>query len=258
MNEPELSNPNSSTVSPELATKLHGDDKAIYIRTLFDNISTRYDFIRTLIFLGHTSLWYRQALSDLDLKAGDKILDVGCGTGESTRYLINRYPGINIEGMDLSSGMLNEARRLSPALTCFEGDVCAIPCPNSTYDFVLTTFTFRNFPERNLALAEMLRVLRPGGRLLILDHFYPQKPLWRSIYTFWMRRIVPQIVKPFIEDLSPYRYLAESIINGLSVTDFKLLLEHCGACVLQTNTYTGGAAGRVIAVRQQENIELID
>ena len=254
MNETELSSPNLSTVSPEMAAKLRGDDKATYIRTLFDNIASRYDFIRTLIFLGHTSLWYRQALSDLDLKAGDKVLDVGCGTGESTRYLINRYPGINIEGMDLSSGMLNEARRLSLDLTYFEGDVCAIPCPNSTYDFVLTTFTFRNFPDRDVALTEMLRLLRVGGRLLILDHFYPQKLLWRRIYTFWMRRIVPQIVKPFIEDTTPYRYLAESIINGLTISDFKLLLEKHGVDVSQTNTYTGGAAGRVIAVRQQEDI----
>ncbi|GAB1541503.1 hypothetical protein NUACC21_41740 [Scytonema sp. NUACC21] len=248
-------NSNSPIVSPEMATKLTGDDKITYIRTLFDKISSRYDFIRALVFLGHTSLWYRQSLSDLGLKAGDKVLDVGCGTGESTRYLINRYPGINVEGMDISSGMLNEARRLSPKLTYFEGDVCAIPCANSTYDFVLTTFTFRNFPNRNVAIAEMLRVLRPGGRLLILDHFYPQNPLWRSIYTFWMKKIVPQIVKPFIEDVTPYRYLAESIINGLSITDFKILLELYKACVLQTNTYTGGAAGRVIAVRQQENIE---
>lgn len=258
MDKTKSSNPNLSIVSPKMATKLTGDDKANYIRTLFDKISSRYDFIRTLIFLGHTSLWYRLALSDLDLKAGDKVLDVGCGTGESTRYLFNSYPGIIVEGMDLSPGMLNQARRLNPELTYFEGDVCAIPCPDSTYDFVLTTFTYRNFPNRNVALAEMLRVLRPGGRLLILDHFYPQNPLWRGIYSFWMRKIVPQIVKPFIEDVTPYRYLAESIINGSSITDFKNLLEHYKACVLQINTYTGGAAGRVIAVRQQENVELID
>ncbi|MBD2504549.1 class I SAM-dependent methyltransferase [Anabaena azotica] len=242
-------------VSPEIAAKLTGGDKTTYVRTLFDKISNRYDLIRTIVFLGHTSLWYRQSLSDLDLKVGDKVLDVGCGTGESTRYLINRYPGINVEGMDISSGMLNEARRLSPKVNYFEGDVSAIPCPNATYDFVLTTFTFRNFPERNVAIAEMLRVLRPGGRLLILDHFYPQNPLWRAVYTFWMRRVVPQIVKPFMEDVTPYRYLAESIINGLTISGFKTLLELNQAVVLQTNTYTGGAAGRVIAVCQQEDIE---
>lgn len=93
-------------VSEVEATKLRGDDKRKYIVTLFDKIATRYDFIRTLIFLGHTSRWYRKALSDLDLKQGDKVLDVGCGTGESTRYLSRLYQGVAVEGMDISPGML--------------------------------------------------------------------------------------------------------------------------------------------------------
>lgn len=231
------------------ATKLHGDDKRKYIVTLFDNIATRYDFIRTLIFVGQTSRWYRKALSDLDLKPGDKVLDVGCGTGESTRYLSRLYQGVAVEGMDISPGMLAVAQRHDPGGIYFEGDVCAIPRVESSYNMVITCFTFRNFPDHETSIFEMLRVLRPGGCLLILDHFHPEKPLWwRSIYTFWIRQIMPRIVRPFVADASPYRYLAESIINQLKLTDFVNLLERMSARVTQTDSYTGGAARRLIAI----------
>ena len=245
-------NPNlsSEAVNPVQATQLQGNEKRDYIRNLFNNIAPRYDFLRMIVFLGQTSKWYRQALQDLELPAGAKVLDVGCGTGESTRFLSQFYPGIEVEGMDLSAGMLAVAKTMDTQSNYFEGDVCSIPRENETYDLVITAFTFRNFPEREKSLQEMLRVLSPGGRLLILDHFHPQHPLWwRSIYTFWMSQIVPQIVRPFIEDATPYRYLAQSIIDQLKMPDFANLIENFGAKVIQTNTYTGGAAGRLIAIR---------
>ncbi|MEO0536127.1 MAG: class I SAM-dependent methyltransferase [Cyanobacteria bacterium P01_A01_bin.123] len=240
-----------TSLNPQQVVQLNGNSKRQYVRTLFDNIATRYDFLRTIVFLGHTSLWYRQALKDLALQAGDHILDVGCGTGESTRYLSQAYPGITVEGMDLSPGMLSEARRLDPDGTYFEGDVCAIDCPDSIYDWVITAFTFRNFSDKEKSLTEMLRILRPGGHLLILDHFYPQAPhWWQQLYTLWMRRVMPELLRPLIDDVTPYRYLAESIINQLNLADFANLLESFNAEVIQTNTYTGGAAGRLIAVRK--------
>lgn len=243
-------NPSTKTVTPVQAAQLKGEDKRNYIRKLFNNIAPRYDFLRMIVFLGQTSKWYRQALQDLELPPGTKVLDVGCGTGESTRFLSQFYPGIEVEGMDLSAGMLEVAKTMDTDSNYFEGDVCSIPRENETYDLVITAFTFRNFPEREKSLQEMLRILRPGGRLLILDHFHPQKPLWwRSIYTFWMSKIVPQIVRPFIEDATPYRYLAQSIINQLKMPEFANLIASFGAKVIQTNTYTGGAAGRLIAIR---------
>ena len=245
----ENNNPDNKTISPVKATQLQGEDKRQYIRSLFDKIATRYDFIRTIVFLGQTSLWYRQALVDLELQPGMKVLDVGCGTGESTRFLTNSYQDLEVEGLDLSPGMLAVARQLDSVSNYFEGDVCNIERPDATYDLVITAFTFRNFPDKQTSLQEMLRVLRPGGRLLILDHFQPQHPiLWKQIYTFWMSQIVPQIVRPFIEDNTPYRYLAQSIINQLEMPEFTELINSFGATVTKTNTYGGGAAGRLIAV----------
>lgn len=230
---------------------MRGSAKRDYVRSLFNTISPRYDFLRLLVFAGHTSLWYRQALRGLGLRAGDRILDVGCGTGESTRFLRGHYPGVRVEGMDLSPGMLSVAQSHDAQGTYFEGDVGAIPRPDASFDLVLTAFTFRNFPDAEGAMREMLRVLAPGGRLIILDHFYPRSSeLWRVVYTGWMKQVVPQLVKPFVEDTTPYRYLAESIINQLSIPEFASLMSRCGAELVHSELYTGGAAGRLIARHQ--------
>jgi demethylmenaquinone methyltransferase/2-methoxy-6-polyprenyl-1,4-benzoquinol methylase len=243
-----VSAPEAPDATPDAAAQLRGGAKRDYVRSLFNTISPRYDFLRLLVFAGHTSLWYRRALRDLGLRAGESVLDVGCGTGESTRFLSRHYKGVRVEGMDLSPGMLDVARRHDPSGTYLEGDVCAIPKPDASYDLVLTAFTFRNFPDHEAAMREMVRVLAPGGRLIILDHFYPRgSEAWRAAYTVWMRKVAPTLVSPFVEDNTPYRYLAESIINQLSIPEFGSLMSKCGAELVHSDLYTGGAAGRLIA-----------
>jgi len=244
---------NSNTTDDFEASLLSNDSKRKYMIHLFNRIASRYDLIRLLVFLGHTSLWYRKALSDLELKSNDKVLDVGCGTGESTRYIKRLYPQVEIEGLDISSGMLEIASKKDTQGHYFEGDVCNIPRPDGCYDLVLTCFTFRNFPDAELALNEMMRILRPGGRLLILDHFYPQSPVWRIIYTFWMVKVAPKIAGLFIDDTKPYHYLAKSIIHQLKFVDFIQRLENKGLQVVASNLYSGGASGRLIAICNKQS-----
>ena len=144
------------TITTLKATQIQGQDKQQYIGTLFNNITTKYNFLRTIVFLSQTIIRYSQAWGDLELQPGMKVLDVGCGTGKSTRLLANSYQDIEVEGLDLSPGILALAHQLDSLNNYFDGNVCNIELSDATYDLVITTFTFPNFPDKHTSLQEML------------------------------------------------------------------------------------------------------
>jgi len=235
--------------TPTAAPQLRGDDKRVFVRGLFDRLAPRYDRLNLLISLGQTTLWRRRALAGLSLAAGDRVLDVGCGTGWVVQFLRARTPGLAIEGMDLSPGMLDEARRIDPAGSYFEGDVCHIDRPDGHYKLVCTVFTSRNFPEIEASVAEMMRVVAPGGRLLVLDSF-PARPgsLWGGLQNFWMQRVVPWLVRPFA-DPNAYSYLAASIQQHVSAERLAALCREHGATDVTLTPYSFGSATRVVATK---------
>ncbi len=238
-----------TVISPEGATRLRGDDKRAYVRTMFDRLAPRYDRLNLVISLGQTSLWRRRALADLGLEPGARVLDVGCGTGWVVQHLRKRYPGSRVEGMDLSPGMLEEAQRIDPNGAYFEGDVCQIPREDGTYDLVTTVFTSRNFPDLERSVREMLRVLAPGGRLLVLDSFpSARRGPWAAVQTFWMRWVVPVLVRPFA-DTGAYGYLAASIENHVDAATFVDICRRNGADAVRAVPYSLGSATCVVATR---------
>ncbi len=242
--------PTESTLTAAQAAALRGEPKRRFVQSVFDRLAPRYDGINLVISLGQTSLWRRAALSGLDLAPGQRALDVGCGTGWTVRHLRRRYPGTLIEGMDLSPGMVAEARRRDPEGSYFEGDAGAVDRPDASYDLVTTVYTSRNFPDLDRALAEMTRLLRPGGRLLLLDVFPPPgPPIWRAFHAFWMRRAIPTLVRPFA-DRASFAYLAESVLAHVSPQEIVSRLGKLG-CRAETRSYSLGTAWRILGVRDQ-------
>ncbi len=239
-----------SSIRPEEGPSLEPDAKREFVRGLFDRIAPHYDAANVVISLGQTSLWRWRALGRLPLGQGSRVLDVGCGTGWVVQHLRRRYPGIEVEGMDLSTEMLREARARDPEGSYFEGDVTAIPRPDAHYDGITTVFTLRNFPDLEAATREMLRVLRPGGFLLALDTFPPQGAPgpWQKLHRLWLRRVVPALVAPF-GDPAPYRYMAESIFRHVSVPEYEAMLRRLGAREVSIRHYSFGTATRVFAQR---------
>ena len=242
----------SDPSSAAQAVYARGEPKRLFIRSLFDRLAPRYDRLNLVISMGQTTLWRRAALAGLGLAPGQRVLDVGCGTGWTVRYLRDRYPGIVAEGLDLSPGMIAEARRRDPGGQYLEGDAASIQRPDGNYDLVTNIFTSRNFPDPDRALSEMVRVIRPGGRLLLLDTFPPRGPLpWRAFHAFWLRKAVPALVRPFA-DPRAFAYLAESILAHISAAEMGARLERLG-CSVSLCSYSLGTACRILATRSGDS-----
>jgi demethylmenaquinone methyltransferase / 2-methoxy-6-polyprenyl-1,4-benzoquinol methylase len=228
------------------AVALRGDKKTRFVTTMFDSIADRYDLMNALLSFGMTSLWRRRAMKRLPLASGCKVLDVGCGTGWAPRALHRRQEGLTIEALDVSPNMLQIARERDENTSYFEGDVANIEREDETYDLVTTIYTLRNFPDRERSLAQMLRVLKRGGWLLILDAFPPRNRVIAWVLGIWMAKIVPAIASLFTR-AAPYRYLAESIERQVPYPEVCAQLEALGVKVISVRSHGLGAAATIVA-----------
>jgi len=246
---PELKIGGSPT--PEMAVAMRGDAKRGFVTDVFDRLAGRYDAMNLIISVGQTSLWRLRALKHVSLRGGERLLDVGCGTGWVVRYFSKRQPAAELEGMDLSPGMISEAQSRDGENVYFVGDVTAIPREEGSFDLVTTVFTLRNFPDLDSSLREMVRVLKVGGRLMILDSFPPHGPkLYQWFHALWMRRVVPLLVRPFADPQS-FRYLAESILRHVEPEDVAARLEGMGCQIERLERYGFGAAAAIIVQRKR-------
>ena len=167
-----------------------------------------------------------------------------------TWFLGARYGCAGVEGLDCSPAMLAEASARLPGRRFTRGDACALPHADATFDVVTTVFTLRNFPDLQGSLREMVRVLRPGGTLLIVDAFPPADGLMRRLLALWLDRVVPLLAALVTRrDPKPYRYLAASIQQTVAVEAVAEALRGAGCEAVAVRTYTFGAAARVMATK---------
>jgi demethylmenaquinone methyltransferase / 2-methoxy-6-polyprenyl-1,4-benzoquinol methylase len=186
------------------------------VNRMFDRVATRYDLLNSLMSAGLHHRWRERAAEIAGLQAGDAALDVCCGTGDLTLELAARVaPGGHVVGCDFSEPMLDLAR--DKALSRGAGgvrfewaDALQLPYDAGRFDAVTVGFGVRNFADRDRGLAEMARVLRPGGRLVILEFTQPRRPPFSTFYSLWFDRIAP-ILGRISDDPEAYEYLAESV-----------------------------------------------
>ncbi|MGH9110674.1 MAG: ubiquinone/menaquinone biosynthesis methyltransferase [Acidimicrobiales bacterium] len=181
-----------------------GEEKTARVRSMFDAIAPRYDLLNRLITLGLDQRWRRATVASLGLPAGSLVVDLACGTGDLSVLASRR--GHRVVGTDLSAGMLANRRRPGPAVQC---DAAALPVATGTCDGVLSGFALRNFTDLAACLGEAARVLRPGGRIAVLEVARPPGRLWRAAFHLWFDRVVPAI-GGWLSDAEAYRYLPRS------------------------------------------------
>jgi len=183
---------------------------------MFDRVAGRYDLLNSLMSAGLHHRWRERAADRAELKPGESVLDVCCGTGDFAFELAERVsPGGHVVGCDFSEPMLDLARekaaRESSTGVRFEwADALSLPYDSERFDAVTVGFGVRNFADRDRGLRELTRVLRPGGRLVVLEFTQPRRPPFSTFYALWFDRLAPVLGK-LSDDPEAYSYLAESV-----------------------------------------------
>ncbi|HZL79783.1 MAG TPA: bifunctional demethylmenaquinone methyltransferase/2-methoxy-6-polyprenyl-1,4-benzoquinol methylase UbiE [Candidatus Limnocylindrales bacterium] len=193
-----------------------GDQRAAKVSDLFARIARRYDFLNDLQSFGLHRCWKRRVADLAQLKIGDRALDLCCGTGDIAFALARR--GAETTGLDFSAKMLQVAaarqRHLKSQianLKFLQGDAQQLPFPENSFDVVTVGYGLRNLTSWERGLDEMLRVARPGARLIVLDFGRPANALWRAVYFTHLKMSVPLIGLLFCGNASAYAYILESL-----------------------------------------------
>ncbi len=215
---------------------------------MFDGIAPDYDRLNHLMSLGVDRSWRRRALKDIVTpERAQRILDIACGTGDFSLAVARRmHPDSRITGLDLSEGMLAvmrrkvEAKGLAERVSCRQGDCEALPFPDGGFDVATIAFGIRNFEHREAALREILRVLRPGGRLVILELSVPENRLLRGCYNLYFKHFVPWIGGLISGDRAAYRYLPASVLAFPGRREWTATMTRCGYTDVRHRAFTFG------------------
>lgn len=209
------------------------DSKKVQVEAMFDNISGKYDFLNHFLSFSLDKYWRRSAIELLKGDRPEMLLDVATGTGDMVKAALRLAPS-KITGIDLSEGMLQVARKKkfppskNTLIEFVKGDSEDLPFPDQSYDAVTVAFGVRNFENPVKGLSEMLRVLRPGGKLVVLEFSKPVVFPFAQIYRFYFRYILPFFGKMLSKDKSAYSYLPESVSLFPEGNRFVDLLDEAG------------------------------
>lgn len=203
---------------------------------LFDSIASTYDRLNHILSLGIDRLWRRRSLRwVVDRTCPQQILDIACGTGDySIAIARHAHPDTQVLGLDLTEGMLQVMRRkverkgLSGRIVAEHGNAERLRFAADSFDRVTIAFGIRNFEHREQALREILRVLRPGGRLVILELSMPTMPVVRGLYSLYFTQLLPLVGGWVSGNRAAYRYLPASVIAFPNKREWMSVMQDCG------------------------------
>ncbi|ASY19036.1 demethylmenaquinone methyltransferase / 2-methoxy-6-polyprenyl-1,4-benzoquinol methylase [Candidatus Planktophila versatilis] len=214
------------------------------VAAMFDGVAKRYDLVNDLLSLGQTKAWRRATTKIIAPKAGMKILDLAAGTGSSSEPLA--AAGADVIPADFSEGMLAAGRKARPHLAFTKADALNLPFKDGEFDLVTISFGLRNTQNTQLALAQMLRVTKPGGQLVVCEFSSPTFAPFRKIYTNYLMRALPWVARRTSSNPDAYIYLAESIRAWPDQKALAARIEAAGWSRVTWKNLTGG----VVAVHK--------
>lgn len=222
-------------------------DKRRVVEAMFDRIAPRYDRLNTLISFGAHRRWKRAAVAALAVTPGAVIVDLACGTGDLAHEIARA--GGRALGVDVSAGMLHEAHRRAPTIELVRGDGAALPFATDAIDGITCGFALRNFVQIGPVLVEMARVLRPGGRIALVEVDRPANALVRRAHGLYFERLVP-LVGGMLSDRWAYAYLPSSAAYLPDEAAMRALLVDAGFGAVAKRGLMAGAAQLLTAEKE--------
>jgi demethylmenaquinone methyltransferase/2-methoxy-6-polyprenyl-1,4-benzoquinol methylase len=220
-----------------------GEAKTRAVRAMFDAIAGRYELLNRVMTLGLDARWRRRAVADLRLPPASLVLDIAAGTGDFTRELERQ--GYRAVAADLSYGMLAAGRAI-PARV--QADASALPFADASVDAVTCGYALRNFTDLAACLVEMGRVVRPGGRLSLLEVAEPERGLLRAGFRLWFRRLVP-LIGGLLSDRAAYAYLPRSTAYLPPTDEIVAMLQRAGFRAVNHRRVMGGLSQQFLGTR---------
>lgn len=220
-----------------------GDEKAALVTSMFDRIAPRYDLVNRIMTFGLDVRWRRRCVRDLGLPAGSVVADLACGTGDFCRELTRA--GQVAVGVDMSAGMLAANRSGSPLV---RADVTRLPLTTGALDGATCGFALRNIVDLDAFLTELHRIVRPGGRIALLEVCEPERALARRGHAFYFGRVVPR-VGALLSDGAAYSYLPRSVEYLPPPDELVALVAAAGFGQVTHTLLTMGAAQSIVATR---------
>jgi demethylmenaquinone methyltransferase/2-methoxy-6-polyprenyl-1,4-benzoquinol methylase len=220
---------------------------------MFDAVAARYDLTNDLLSLGQDRRWRRAVVGAVHARPGDRILDLAAGTGTSSEPFASA--GAFVVPCDFSLGMLAVGSQRRPDLAFTAGDGLHLPFADAAFDAVTISFGLRNLHDPVQGLQEMLRVMRPGGRLVVCEFSRPTWSPWRRLYVEYLIRLLPEVARVVSSNPDAYVYLAESIREWPDQAELALTLRRVGFEAVAWRDLTGGIVALHRGVRPREGTE---
>ena len=228
-------------------------DKARHVRSVFDSVAPKYDLMNDLMSAGLHRAWKAYTVMVANLREGDQVLDIAGGTGDLSLAFAKKVGSTGqVVHTDINEAMLRVGRdrlinkgMVLPTLVC---DAEQLPFPDNHFDLVSVAFGLRNMTHKDAALKEMCRVLKPRGRLLVLEFSKVAKPL-TAAYDWYSFQVLPRLGKMVAGDDSSYRYLAESIRMHPGQEELKSLMQQSGFGHVDYHNMTGGVAALHVGIK---------
>lgn len=225
------------------------------IQNIFNSISTDYDKLNNVISLNQHKLWRNQTMKHMHLKPDDIVLDLCCGTGDWSIQIAEGNRQVDVVGLDFSENMLAVAKTRTAHIdniSLTQGDATNLEFPDNAFDYVTIGFGLRNLPDYEQGLAEMYRVLKPGGTLVVLETSQPENTLVRSVFNLYFANIMPKLGGLLVNKEEEYKWLYESTRDFPSKSKLSAMMTETGFTFVKCLSHAFGSAATHIATKPLE------